>query len=299
VSDLKKSRSGVWEGIVQDFRLQLVADGNAEGTVGTYLQAILQFTDFHKDAISTNSITQNSVNQWLSKFNPRRGTLNLKKVALRQFLGYIKSDYGFKKEIRIVIKDLQRPEPAYLTIPEQERLLQYVKGLGEVSQHFVMLKLMLYSGLRISEVLSLKFSDVEGSTLTLRQTKHGNTRRKHLKNEIARMLKIYVNARRSKYPLNEMPSGSEDYLFLVRYAGKFKSFTRQGVNKVLKQFAKSVGITKKVSPHILRHSFSVRFLNRVGSLRGLQTYLGHRDIKTTAIYTHVSDEQLKEELERL
>jgi site-specific recombinase XerD len=194
---------------------------------------------------------------------------------------------------------LQRPEPAYLTISEQERLLQYARGLGETSQHFIMLKLMLYSGLRISEVLSLKFSDVEGSTLTLRQTKHGNIRRKHLKNDIARMLKVYINARRCKYPLNEMPSGTEDYLFMVKYGGTYKPFTRQGVNKLLKKFARSVGITKKVSNHIMRHSFSVRFLNRGGSLRGLQTYLGHRDIKTTAIYTHISDEQLKEELERL
>lgn len=201
---MKKSKSGVWEGIIQDYRLQLVADGKAEGTVGTYLQAIRQFTDYHKDATSTNSITQKSVNQWLSQFNPRRGTLNLKKNALRSFLGYVKVEYGFKRDVRITIKDLQRPEPAFLTIQEQERLLQYVKGLGEVSQYYVMLKLMLYSGLRISEVLSLKFSDIEGSTLTLRQTKHGNTRRKHLKNEIARMLKVYSNARRCKYPLNEI-----------------------------------------------------------------------------------------------
>ena len=296
---MKRSKTSPWEGIVRDFTLQLRADGKAEGTVSTYLQAVKQFTDFHKDATSTNSITQNSVNQWLSQFNPRKGTLNLKKNVLRSFLGFIKTEYGLKKEIKVVIKDLPRPEPAYLTIPEQERLLQFVKGLGETSQFYVMLKLMLYSGLRISEVTGLKFSDIEGSTLTLRQSKHGSVKRKHLKNEIARMLKVYINARRSKYPLNELPSGSEDFLFVTRYAGSFKSYTRQGINKVLKQFAKNVGITKKVSPHILRHSFSVRFLNRGGSLRGLQTYLGHKDIKTTAIYTHVSDEQLKEELERL
>jgi|GEM_PF-1523822 integrase/recombinase XerD len=296
---MTKAKSGPWEGIVRDYEVQLRADGKSSGTISTYLQAVRQFTDFHKDANSTNAITQNSVNNWLTQFNPRKGTLNLKKIALRKFLGFIKSERGFKKDIKITVKDISRPEPSYLTIPEQQLLLQFTKGLGETSQYFVMLKLMLYSGLRISEATNLKFSDVEDSTLVLRQTKNGSVRRKHLKNEIAKMLKIYINARRNKYPLNEAPSGSEDYLFSTLYKGIYKSYTRQGVNKIVKKLAKQVGITKRISCHTLRHSFAVRFLNRGGSLIGLKNYLGHKDIKTTSIYTHVSDEQLKEELERL
>jgi len=124
-------------------------------------------------------------------------------------LEHLRDEYGLKKEIKVVIKDLPRQEPSFLTIAEQDRMLQYVRGLGEQSQYYVIVKLMLFSGLRISEVINLKFSDIEGSTMTLRQTKHGNVRRKHLKNEIARLLKQYILARRNKYPLNEMPSGSE------------------------------------------------------------------------------------------
>lgn len=296
---MKKPKSTPWTGIVDGFRRQLLADGKSQNTVGTYLIAVEQFVKFHKNANKVNDITQESVNKWLLRFNPRKATLNLKKNALRKFLDFLQAEYGFKRQIKIVIKDLPRPEPSYLSVQEQDRLLQYTKGLGETSQYFVMLKLMLYSGLRIGEVTNLKFSDFEGDTLILRETKHGNRRRKHLKNEIAKMLKQYILARRNKYPLNKYPSGSEDYLFMSKYGGVYKPYSRISINQRLKILAKAVGITKRISPHTLRHSFAVRFLNRGGSLIGLKNYLGHRDVKTTAIYTHISDEQLKEELERL
>ena len=296
---MKMTKSNVWVGIISAFEQELKAEGKAENTVTTYLQAVKQFTEHHGDVDSVNSISQKSVNEWLIGFNSRTGTMNLKKIALRRYLGFLKSEYKFRKEIKITVRNLPRPEPSYLTIEEQERLLRYVRGFGEVSPYFVMIKLMLYSGLRVSEVIGLRFADIEGATLTLRETKSGNTKRKHLKGEIAKMLKSFITARRSKYPLNELPSGSEDNLFLTRYDGKYKPYSRQGINKIIKKMARAIGITKRISPHVMRHSFSVRFLNRGGSLLGLKHYLGHKNISTTEIYTHVSDEQLKEELERL
>ena len=195
---MKKPKSSPWELIVREFELQLRADGKSDATVSTYLSAVKQFTNSHNDVNSTNAITQKSVNEWLVQFDARKGTLNLKKNALRKFLSFLKTERGFKKEIVITIKDLQRPEPQFLTIAEQDKFLQYARGIGEVSQYYVMLKLMLFSGMRISEVINLKFSDIEGNSITLRQTKHGNLRRKHLKNEIAKMLKQYILARRNK-----------------------------------------------------------------------------------------------------
>lgn len=296
---MKKNKRSVWEGVVAGFEEQLRADGRSQNTIETYLCAVRQFLEEHKDADSVNAINQTAVNKWFAGFNPRKSTLNLKKIALNRFIGYLKSEYRFKNSIRIAVKSLPRIEPAFLTVGEQERLLRYVKGFGEVSQYHVMLRLMLFTGLRVSEIIGLKFVDVEEQTLVLRQTKHGNTRRKHLKAEIARMMKSFIIARRQKYPLNQAPAGSEDYLFQSSYAGQFKPFTRQAINKIIKRLAKQVGISKRISPHSLRHSFSVRFLSRGGSLMGLKNYLGHKHISTTEIYTHISDEQLKEELERL
>jgi integrase/recombinase XerD len=298
-SEMKKVKTSVWTGIIAGFEQELRAEGKAENTVTTYLQAVRQFTEFHKDADSVNSISQKSVNEWLTGFDSRTGTMNLKKNAIRKFFGFLKSEYKFRKEIKIAVRNLPRPEPSYLTIEEQERLLRYARGYGEVSAYHVMVRVLLYTGIRVSSLIGLKFKDFEGSTMTLRETKSGGTKRKHLKADIARLLKAYVMARRQKYPLNEAPAGSEDNLFLTRYAGQFKPYTRQALNKIIKKMAKAVSITKRISPHTLRHSFSVRFLSRNGSLLSLKHYLDHKSISTTEIYTHISDERLQEELERL
>jgi site-specific recombinase XerD len=296
---LKKTRTGVWVGIISAFEQELRAEGKAENTVTTYLLAVRQFTEHHSDAVSVNAISQKSVNEWLTGFNSRTGTMNLKKNAVRKFLGFLKSEYKFRKEIKVAVRNLPRPEPSYLTVEEGARLLRYAKGYGELSSYHVLIKIFLYTGIRVSSLIGLKFKDIEGSTMTLRETKSGNTKRKHLNTEVARLLKAYVTARRQKYPLNEAPAGSEDNLFLTRYAGQFKPYSRQGLNKIIKKIAKAVGITKRISPHTLRHSFSVKFLSRNGSLLGLKHYLDHKSISTTEIYTHINDEQLKEELERL
>lgn len=296
---MKKAKTSSWAPILAGFREQLLADGKADNTVVSYMTAIAQFTQFHGNINSVHDVTQVSVNKWLMGFNPRKATLNLKKNALRKFIDYLRAERGLKREIRINIKDLPRQEPGYLTVEEQNRLLQYVKGMGELSQQYMMIKLMLFTGLRISELTNLRFADVEGNTVVLRQTKNGNIRRKHLKNEIARLLKQYALARRTKYPLNEAPSGSEDFLFVTKYGGVYKPYTRQAVNQYIKKLALQVGISKRIHPHMLRHSFSVRFLDHGGSLLGLKHYLGHKSIRTTEIYTHISSEQIRQELERL
>jgi integrase/recombinase XerD len=162
-----------------------------------------------------------------------------------------------------------------------------------------MLKLMLFTGLRIGNITMLKFKNIEGSQMTLSQTKHGSVKRKHLKTEIAKMLKQYIVARRNKYPLNKYPSGSEDFLFMTKYAGKFKPYSRLTTNLMIKKLAREVGITKSISNHSLRHSFAVRFLGRGGSLIGLKNYLGHRSIRTTEIYTHLNNDEMIREVEQL
>lgn len=296
---MKKSKSSPWGAIIGEFKTQMLAEGKSDNTVSTYLLAVKQFVACHKDIDKVNDISQQSVNKFFLSFNPRRGTLNLKKNAIRKWISFLKTEYSFKKDIRIPIKDLPRPEPQYLTVEEQTKLLQYLKGKGDTFPHYVMLKLMLFTGLRISELTNLRFSDVENTGLVLRQTKHGSVKRKRLKNEINTMLKQFINARRNKSPLNEAPSGSEDYLFMSRYDGKYKPYSRQAVNQIVKKYVREIGITKKVSCHTLRHSFSVRFLKHGGTLLGLKIYLGHKSLTTTEIYSHISNTELEEQLERL
>jgi integrase/recombinase XerD len=299
VSEMKKLKSRPFQAILADYGVSLKSQGLTVNTSITYMTAAKQFVSCHSGISRLGEISQKSVDRFLSQFNARRGTLSLKQIATRRFLEYLKAEYRFTNKINIKVKNAVRQEPEFLSVEEQDRLIQYLRGFGELSIYFVLFKLLLFSGLRISEVLNLKFSDVTPTGLVLRHTKHGGLRRKQLKQEIIRMLKMYLNARRQKYPMNELPSSPEDYIFVTKYKGRYQPFSRQGVNSMVKRFAKKVGITKKISPHTLRHSFSLRFLNHGGSLLGLQKILGHRDLKTTSFYLHLADGQLTEELERI
>jgi integrase/recombinase XerD len=295
---LKKPKSSPWVGIVNRYGDQLRADGKSQATIDAYVLAAKQFSEYHKDIQNMNQITQDNTNKMFMNYSPRKATMNLKKTAVRQFLHYLSQEYGLKKQIVIKVKTLPRKEPQYLSLQEQDKLLQFARGLGEYSPYHIILKLLVYSGLRVGELINLRCSDISASGLLLREVKHGTTRRKRLKGEIMRMLNGFLKAR-LKYPLNKYPSGSEDFLFGSLYKGAYKPFTRQGIDHIVKRFCKKIGITKRVSPHCLRHSYSYRFLSKGGSILGLQKSLGHINLSTTQIYSHISDLELQEMEERL
>lgn len=294
----KKPKSSPWEGIIISYADQLRADGKSQATIDGYVLAAKQFAGYHKGIENINQISQENTNKLFVKYNPRKATMNLKKTAVRQFLLYLSQEYGLKKQIVIKVKTLPRKEPQFLSIQEQDKLLQFARGLGEHSPYYIILKLLVYSGLRVGELTNLRCSDISTSGLLLREVKHGTTRRKRLKGEIMRMLNGFLKARQ-KYPLNKYPSGSEDYLFGSLYKGVYRPFTRQGIDRIVKRFCRKIGITKRVSPHCLRHSYSYRFLSKGGSILGLQKSLGHRNLATTQIYSHLTDDELQEMEERL
>jgi integrase/recombinase XerC len=295
---LKNPKSSPWVGIINNYADQMKADGKAKATIDAYVLAARQFSEYNKDIQNINQISQDCANKMFMKYNPRKASMNLKKTAVRQFLLYLTQAYGLKKQIVIKVKTLPRKEPQFLSLQEQDKLIQFARGLGEYSPYFIMIKLLIFSGLRVGELTNLRFSDVTTNGLILREVKHGSTRRKRLKGEIMRMLYGFIKARQ-KYSLNKYPSASEDYLFGSIYRGIYKSFSRQGIDRIVKRFCKKIGITKHVSPHCLRHSYSYRFLSKGGSILGLQKSLGHRNLASTQVYSHITDEDLQTELERL
>ena len=99
---------------------------------------------------------------------------------------------------------------------------------------------------------------------------------------------IYINVYRKTLLKNKI----NDILFLN---SRGESLSRQGFFKILKEIARDKGITKEISPHTLRHSFATHLLNHGADLRSIQTMLGHENIETTQIYTHVSNSMVKEE----
>ena len=151
-----------------------------------------------------------------------------------------------------------------------------------------MLELMYSSGLRVSELLSLEVNDIDFEMNAVRCFGKGSKERIVPLDDIATIaLKNYINVYRNTLLKNK----SSNLLFLNAHGN---SLSRQGFFKILKEIALEKGINKELSPHTIRHSFATHLINHGADLRSVQTLLGHENIKTTQIYTHISNNYVKE-----
>ncbi|MCR4562362.1 MAG: tyrosine-type recombinase/integrase, partial [Bacilli bacterium] len=148
-----------------------------------------------------------------------------------------------------------------------------------------MLEIMYASGLRVSELCSLKFKNVDFTTGLLTIYGKGNKQRSVPTSDFAlEYLSNYVNGPRKRNPGRKSP-----YIFLNKMG---KPITRVYFFKKLKEYAASAGVDTAISPHSLRHSFATHLLEEGADLRMVQEMLGHANISTTQIYTHVSSKRV-------
>ena len=151
-----------------------------------------------------------------------------------------------------------------------------------------MLELMYGTGLRVSELVNLKLQDIDLTEDIVRTFGKGSKERIIPLGEYASFsLNEYIN----KYRSSMLKKYNNEYLFLNNHGNKM---TRQGFFKIIKIIADQKGINKSLSPHTLRHSFASHMLKYGADLRTIQELLGHSDISTTQIYTHITNEKLKE-----
>ncbi len=151
-----------------------------------------------------------------------------------------------------------------------------------------MLELLYATGLRVSELINLRQSQVNFNQGVLRIVGKGDRERLiPLGDESQRWLKEFINGPRMEILLERQT----DYLFPTRRGNRM---TRQAFWHIIKRYADKAGVRKKLSPHSLRHAFATHLLNRGADLRVVQMLLGHSDLSTTQIYTHVARERLKD-----
>ncbi len=151
-----------------------------------------------------------------------------------------------------------------------------------------MLELLYATGLRVSELINLKQSQINFNQGVLRIVGKGDRERLiPLTDESQRWIRDFIDGARMEILLERQT----DYLFQTRRGDRM---TRQAFWHIIKRYAEKAGIRKKMSPHSLRHAFATHLLNRGADLRVVQLLLGHSDLSTTQIYTHVARERLKE-----
>jgi len=181
------------------------------------------------------------------------------------------------------------PLPRYLSVEEVDTLIEQPdvtrpKGLRDRA----LIEVLYVMGLRVSELVNLRTPDLnlESGYLTCTE-KDSKKRIVPLRNEAAVWVKRYILEGRPTL----LKKRSSPWLFVnARRAGKL---TRVGFWKVLKAYGQQAGITRELSPHVLRHSFATHLLARGADLRAIQMMLGHADLSTTQIYTHVLEERLR------
>lgn len=275
-----------------------VEKGLARNTILSYSRDIGKFLDFVK---AGKLVWSRVPEEALVRFIHRESQAGLSARSLARLISALRSYFRFLVLSGFVKKDpssqLTTPStwlslPKFLTVDEVESLLQ---APDETRPHGLrdraMLEVLYGSGLRVSELVSLKLAEVnlEEGFLVCRG-KGGKERIVPLGRSACRAVGRYLAEVR---PLVD-PGGRDD-LFLSR---RGKPFTRQGLWKLLRQHAREAGLAPRISPHILRHSFATHLLERGADLRSVQLMLGHSQITTTQIYTHVSRERIRKVYDR-
>ena len=187
-------------------------------------------------------------------------------------------------------KDTRRPMSDGLISPDEVDALLHAPNTDEPLGHRdrAMLELLYATGLRVSELINLRQSQINFNQGVLRIVGKGDRERLiPLGDESQRWLRDFINGPRMEILLERQT----DFLFPTRRGDRM---TRQAFWHIIKRYAEKAGIRRKLSPHSLRHAFATHLLNRGADLRVVQLLLGHSDLSTTQIYTHVARERLKE-----
>lgn len=279
-----------------------IEQNRSQKTISNYHHYLMRLVEFAGD-ITVDKITNETVRKWrlwLNRLHDDRGrpisntTQNYHLIALRSFLKFCS-----KREItslppeKVELARIRRKQVTFLNTEELEALFAQPDVNTKIGlRDRTILELLFSGGLRVSELVGLDKAHV--STKRHEFTVRGKGQKDRpifMSPAAAEWIDTYLKGR----------SDNSAALF-IRYSGNkeldtsgdFLRLTPRSIQRIIARYARLAGITKKVSPHTLRHSFATDLLMNGADIRSVQTMLGHSDISTTQIYTHVTDPHLKE-----
>ncbi|MDZ7766672.1 MAG: site-specific tyrosine recombinase XerD [Melioribacteraceae bacterium] len=269
----------------------------SENSIRSYKSDLKKFIVF---------LEKNSVNDW-NVVNHKSISLFLQELKREGLTGtsaarYLSSIRGFFEYLSVnnyIEKDptekvssakISRKLPTVLSYDEIEKIINQTNTKDKLGlRDRTILELLYSSGLRVSELIELKITDLFLTDEVIRVTGKGSKQRiVPVGSSAIEWLNNYMIKSR---PLLEKKSKSKNYVFLNSRGSKI---SRMGVWKIVEKYTKEAGITKEVHPHTFRHSFATHLLEGGANLRSVQEMLGHSDISTTQIYTHIDREYIKQ-----
>lgn len=273
----------------------------AKNSMEAYKRDILEFkTTIEERGIDDlRQVNNTEIVAYLLKLKSQgrtAATVNRKVASLRGFYQFMTDQHYVPLNPTLNIKSpkIERKDIEYLSLEEVDRLLQQPDQSVKGKRDRAILELLYATGLRVSEILEMNVEDVNLRMGFVTCTgEHGKARIVPMGRPARAAVEEYIYEIRPQMPADE--DNSEQALFL-NYLGK--RFSRQGLWKLLKEYAKLVGIEDRLTPQTLRHSFAVHMIQNGADLKSLQELLGHEDVTATQIYLSVSKNRIKEVYDR-
>jgi site-specific recombinase XerD len=283
-----------------------VEGGRSAKTAENYTLYLERFVEFTNDT-TVEKITTEMIRKyrlWLNRYKNNNEdelatiTQSYHLIALRGFLGYLsKRDIPSLSPEKIELPKTVRKQVTFLHYDEVERLVEHIDDSTEPGlRDRALIELLFSSGLRVSELVNLNRD-------------HINTTRREfmVRGKGQKDRPVFISESAATHVNNYLDSRLDNLapLFLsysrnnvANMSGDYRRLTARSIERTVNKYARLAGITKHVSPHTMRHSFATDLLMNGADLRSVQVMLGHSNISTTQVYTHVTDQHLREIYEK-
>jgi site-specific recombinase XerD len=283
-----------------------VEGGRSAKTAENYKLYLERFVEFSNNIV-VDKITSEVVRKyrlWLNRFKNDQEdelatiTQSYHLIALRGFLGYLsRRDIASLSPDKIELPKVSRKQVTFLHYDEVARLLDTIPLDDEVGlRDRAIVELLFSSGLRVSELVNLNRDHVNTKRREFMVRGKGQKDRPVFIGEATALrVEDYLKSRIDNLPPLFLSYSRNN---TVSNSGDYRRLTARSIQRLITKYARLAGITKHVSPHTMRHSFATDLLMNGADIRSVQSMLGHSNISTTQVYTHVTDEHLREVYEK-
>lgn len=265
----------------------------SNNTIETYRNDLNKFYEYFKD----REVNRNNFDLFIESLKKEK----LEDKTINHIIGVVKSFYNYystyydkpNKLENVPRLKMKKTLPKVLSVDEVSNLLDINCITSFDYRNKAMLELMYSSGLRVSELLNLTITDIDLHNNIVKVNGKGSKERiVPIGDYATEALNIYINEHRNSLLKKNVLT---DILFLNNHG---KKMSRSGFFKIIQRIAEEKGIKKEISPHTLRHSFATHMLEYGADLRSIQELLGHENMSTTSIYTHVQTDLLRDSYDK-
>jgi integrase/recombinase XerD len=283
---------------LEEFRIYLKLErGLSQNSVDAYLNDVsklMQYMEFLNLKSTVREINQDELQAflgWLQEFGIPANTQARIISGLKAYFGFLLLEKLIPEDPAQMLEapKFRRKLPDVLSIYEIDELISSIDvSTAEGMRNKAMMEVLYGCGLRVSELINLKISDINILAEFIKVTGKGNKERIiPIGSTALKLISIYISEIRVHVKIKK---GNEDFLFLNRLGTKL---SRISVFTMIKALANKTGLKKNISPHTLRHSFATHLVEGGADLRAIQEMLGHSNITTTEIYTHLDRDYLR------